>query len=63
MRPAKKFPAIREHFGETSTLELSFSRLIFAMRYQKLSPRLNYARMRPSAVIQQLINCCVIITT
>ena len=27
------------------TLELSFPRLIFAMRYQKLEPRLNYARI------------------
>ena len=33
-----EFSAAREHFGETSTLELSFPRLIFAMRYQKLSP-------------------------
>ena len=24
MRPAKEFPAAREHFGETSTFELSF---------------------------------------
>ena len=37
--------AAREHFDETSTLELSFSRLIFAMRYQKLSPRLIHARI------------------
>ena len=40
MRPAKEFLAAREHFGETNNLELSFPRLIFAMRYQKLSPRL-----------------------
>ena len=33
MRPTKKFPAAREHSGETSTFELSFPRLIFAMRY------------------------------
>ena len=38
MRPAKEFPAAREHFGETSTFKLSFPRLIFPMRYQKLSP-------------------------
>ena len=38
MRPAKEFPAIREHFGETSTFKHFFPRLIFAMRYQKLSP-------------------------
>ena len=44
MRPAKEFPAAREHFGETSTLKL-FPRLIFAIRYQKLSPRLNHARI------------------
>ena len=40
---AKEFPAAREHFDETTTLEL-FSRLIFAVRYQKLSPRLNLYR-------------------
>ena len=45
MRPAKEFPAAREHFGETSTFKLSFPRLIFAMRYQKLSPRFNHARI------------------
>ena len=38
MRPGKEFPAAREYFGETSTFKLSFPRLIFAMRYQKLSP-------------------------
>ena len=38
MRPAKEFPAAREHFGETSTIKHFFPRLIFAMRYQKLSP-------------------------
>ena len=38
MRPAKEFPAAREHFGETSTFKHFFPRLIFAMRYQKLSP-------------------------
>ena len=38
MRPAKEFPAAREHFGETSTFKNFFPRLIFAMRYQKLSP-------------------------
>ena len=43
MRPTKEFPAAREHFRETSTLEL-FPRLIFAMRYLKLSPQLNHAR-------------------
>ena len=37
--------AAREHFGETNTLELSFPRLIFTMRYQNLSPRLNRARI------------------
>ena len=31
MRPAKEFSAACEHFGETSNLELSFSRLIFAI--------------------------------
>ena len=45
MQPAKEFPAAREHFGETSTLELSFPRLDFAMRYQKLSPQMNHARI------------------
>ena len=45
MRLAKEFPAAREHFGETSTLELSLPRLIFTMRYQKLSPRFNHARI------------------
>ena len=44
IRPAKELPAAREHFGETSTVEL-FPRLNFAMRYQKLSPRLNHARI------------------
>ena len=38
MRPAQEFPAAREHFGEIGTFELSFPRLIFAMRHQKLSP-------------------------
>ena len=33
MRPAKEFPAAREHFGETSTFKHFFPRLIFAMRY------------------------------
>ena len=37
MRPAKEFPAAREHF------EPFFPRLIFG--YQKLSPRLNHARI------------------
>ena len=45
MRPAKEFPAAREHFSETNTLELSFPRLVFAIRYQKLSPRLSHARI------------------
>ena len=45
MRPAKDFPEAREHLGETSTLELSFSRIIFTMRHQKLSPRLSHARI------------------
>ena len=44
MRPTKEFPAAREHFGETCTPELSFSSLIFAMRYQTLSPQLNHVR-------------------
>ena len=43
MRPAKEFPAAREHFSETSTFEISFLRLVFAMRYQKPSPRLSHA--------------------
>ena len=38
MRPAKEFPAARKHFGETSTFKHFFPRLVFAMRYQKLSP-------------------------
>ena len=38
MRPVKEFSAAREHFGETSTFKHFFPRLIFAMRYQKLSP-------------------------
>ena len=45
MRLAKKFFSAREHFGETSTFELSVSCLIFAMRYQKLNSRLNHARI------------------
>ena len=45
MRSAKEFPAAREHFGETITVELSLPRLMFAMRCQKLSPRLNYGRI------------------
>ena len=31
MRPAKEFPAAREHFGKTSTLELFFPHLVFAI--------------------------------
>ena len=38
MHPAKEFPVAREHFGKTSTLKLSFPRLVFAIRYQKLRP-------------------------
>ena len=45
MRPAKEFFAAHEHFGKTSTLELSFSHLIFAMLCQKLNPQLNHARI------------------
>ena len=47
MWPAKEFPAAREHFDETSkpTLEVSFPRLIFAIRYHKLSSRLNHGRI------------------
>ena len=45
MRPAKEFTAACERFGVTSTLELSFCRPAFAMRYQKLSPQLNHARV------------------
>ena len=45
MRPAKEFLAAHEHFSETSALELAFPRLIFAMRHQKLSPRLTHARI------------------
>ena len=47
MRAAKEFPSAREHFGETSTLELFCpSNLGDAnMRYQKLCPRLNHARI------------------
>ena len=45
MRSVKEFSAAREHFGETSILKFFFSRLIFGMRYQKLSPRLNHARI------------------
>ena len=44
MRPAKEFPAAREHFSESSTFKHFFPRLIFAMRYQKLSP-CNQARI------------------
>ena len=45
MRPAKEFSAARQHFGETSILELfsPSNGLIFAMRYQKLSPQWNHA--------------------
>ena len=45
MHPAKQFPVAREQFGKISTLELSFPRLISAIRYQKLSPRLNHAHI------------------
>ena len=45
MRPTKEFRAAREHFDETSTLELFFPCLIFEMRYQKLSPWMNHARI------------------
>ena len=45
MWPAKEVSAAHKHFGETSTLVLSFPSLIFAMRYQKLSPKLNHARI------------------
>ena len=52
MRPAKEFSAAREHFGEISTLEYSFPSLIFAMRYQNLSPRLNLARITQESYIR-----------
>ena len=39
----KKFSAAHDHFGKTRTLKLSFPCLIFAMRYQKLSPRYHHA--------------------
>ena len=54
MRPAKEFPTAREHFSETrtkSTLE-NFPRLIFAMRHQKRSPRLNHARVTQAAMAE-----------
>ena len=70
MRPAKEFPAAREHFGETkqATLEFFFSRLIFAMRYQKRIPRLNHARITQDKPficfrILQFFHCYVIIIT
>ena len=37
MRPAKEFPAAREYLARPVLLNI-FPRLIFAMRYQKLSP-------------------------
>ena len=45
MWPAKEFSAAREHFGETIVLLNFLSRLIFAMRDQKLSPQMNHARI------------------
>ena len=45
MRPEQEFSAAREHLGETRTFKHFFSSLIFAMRYQKLSPWFNQARI------------------
>ena len=46
MRPGKKFSAAPNISARpVSTLELSFPRLIFVMRYQKLSSRLINARV------------------
>ena len=61
MRPAKEFPVAHKHFDETRVFELSYPHLIFAMRYQKLSTRLNHARITQESnthIIQYKLSIC-----
>ena len=51
MRPAKDFPAVHEHFGNTSTLELSFPLSSLGDAISKAEPPIE-PRAKHTGIIQ-----------